>query len=500
MEFKAKTDDPVALASHCLVIGVHKAKKPEFTPSGARLDRACKKQLSAALSRSGMQGALGEIEMLYDPPGIKAERVLLVGLGAMKDFTASAARRAARAAVMRLNKRGIRAADLCLLEAPYAGQDEHNETAVRRRARHLAEAGADALYRFEQTKSGAKQPAGLTRITLLCAREQQAAAARGLREGAAVARGVCLARDLANLPGNVCTPSYLAKQAKQLAQRHELKALILNEAEMKRLGMGALLSVSRGSREPAKLIVLEYHGGKRGAPPLALVGKGLTFDAGGISLKPASAMDEMKYDMCGGAGVLGALQAAAELRLKINLVGIVPSSENLPDGAANKPGDIVTSMSGATIEVLNTDAEGRLILCDALTFAERYQPAAVVDIATLTGACAIALGDQASGLFSDCDSLADELLAAGEASGDRAWRMPVWDAYDKQLHSPFADIANIGGRTAGAITAACFLKRFTKKYDWAHLDIAGTAWTSGANKGATGRPVGLLVEFLLGRA
>ncbi|MGR3913060.1 MAG: leucyl aminopeptidase, partial [Gammaproteobacteria bacterium] len=452
MEFKAKTDDPAAIASRCLVIGVRKAKKPELTPSGARLDRACKKQLSAALSRSGMQGALGEIEMLYDVPGIKAERVLLVGLGA--NVTASTARLAARAAIQRLDKRGIRAADLCLPDALDAGHDEHDNTATRRHARHLAEACADALYRFEQTKSGAKTPAKLTDIGLLCAREQHAAVARGLREGAAVARGIRLARDLANLPGNVCTPSYLAKQAKQLAKRHELKALILNEAEMKRHGMGALLSVSRGSREPAKLIVLEYHGGKPGAPPLALVGKGLTFDAGGISLKPAAAMDEMKYDMCGGASVLGALQAAAELRLKINLVGIVPSSENMPDGAANKPGDIVTSMSGATIEVLNTDAEGRLILCDALTFAERYQPAAVVDIATLTGACAIALGDQASGLFSDCDALADELLAAGEASGDRAWRMPVWDEYDKQLHSNFADIANIGGRTAGAITAA----------------------------------------------
>ena len=500
MEFKIKTDDPAALASRCLVAGVFDAKKPELTPSGARLDRASKNRLRAALERSGMRGALGETEMLCDLPGIKAERVLLVGLGAARDFHAAAARRAAGEAAALLNKRGIRSADFCLLDAAYAGKNARDATSARRRARHLTEACADALYRFDQTKSGAKRPAKLGRISLLCGRDQQTEAARGAREGAAVARGVALARDLANLPGNICTPSYLAKQAKQLARRHALKSRILNEADMKRLGMGALLSVSRGSREPAKLIVLEYHGGKRGAPPVALVGKGLTFDAGGISLKPAAAMDEMKYDMCGGASVLGALQAAAELRLKLNIVGLVPSSENLPDGAANKPGDIVTSMSGTTIEILNTDAEGRLILCDALTYAERYKPAAVVDIATLTGACAIALGDQASGLFSDNDALAAELLAAGEASGDRAWRMPVWSEYDRQLRSPFADIANIGGRYAGAVTAACFLRRFTEKFDWAHLDVAGTAWASGAKKGATGRPVGLLVEFLLGRA
>ena len=502
MEFSAKTADAVTLASRCLIVGMFKATQrgsapAELTPAGKRLDKAAKKQLSAVLGRGDLDGAVGVAQMLYDPPGVKAERVLLLGLGPKDDFNASAARRAARVAAMLLNARGIPSADLCLLEAAYDKADH------RRRARNLVEAMEDALYRFDQTKRTTKQAAGraakLKRVSVLCSPAQRVGVARGLKEGAAIARGVALARDFANLPGNICTPSFLATQARQMGKRLGLRTTILNEAQMKQLKMGALLSVSRGSREPAKLIVMEYRGGKRGARPVVLVGKGLTFDAGGISLKPAAAMDEMKYDMCGGAGVFGALHAAAELGLKINLVGIVPSSENLPDGAANKPGDIVTSMAGTTIEILNTDAEGRLILCDALTYAERFKPAVVVDIATLTGACVVALGAHASGLFSDCDELAEALLGAGEASGDRAWRLPVWDEYGKQLDSKFADLANIGGRNAGAVTAACFLKHFTAKYRWAHLDIAGTAWTSGAQKGATGRPVPLLVEFLLGQ-
>ncbi|MCB1923789.1 MAG: leucyl aminopeptidase, partial [Gammaproteobacteria bacterium] len=320
--------------------------------------------------------------------------------------------------------------------------------------------------------------------------------------GNAIGIGTRLAKDLANLPGNLCTPTYLAEQAQALARgSRKLKVTVLSEAQMQKLGMGSLLSVSRGSRQPAKLIVLEYKGGKPGAKPIALVGKGLTFDAGGISIKPAANMDEMKYDMCGGASVLGTIAACADLELPLNVVGVVPSSENLPDGDANKPGDIVTSMSGQTIEILNTDAEGRLILCDALTYTERFEPAAVIDIATLTGACIVALGDQASGLLANDDSLAGELLESGTACGDRAWQLPLWDEYQRQLDSNFADIANIGGgRGGGTITAACFLSRFTKKFKWAHLDIAGTAWLTGAKKGATGRPVPLLTEFLLRRA
>ncbi len=507
MEFSAKTADVVTLASHCLVIGLFKSPKapnsahasppaPQLTAAGLRLDRAGEKQISAVLGRGDLDGAAGSVQILYDLPGIKAERVLLLGLGPKGDFNASAARSAARTAATLINQRGIPSADLCLLEANYSGAD------YRRRARNLAEAMEDALYRFDRTKitgkSTGKESAKLKQVSVLCTQAQRASVVRGLKEGDAIARGVKLARDYANLPGNICTPSFLAAEAKRMAKRLPIATTILTEAQMQKHKMHSLLSVSRGSREPAKLIVMQYNGAGR-TRPVVLVGKGLTFDAGGISLKPAAAMDEMKYDMCGGASVFGAMQAAAELRLKINLVGIVPSSENMPDGAANKPGDIVTSMAGTTIEILNTDAEGRLILCDALTYAERFNPAAVVDIATLTGACVIALGEHASGLFSDCEPLARALLAAGEASGDRAWRMPVWDEYDKQLDSKFADLANIGGRNAGAVTAACFLKHFTAKYDWAHLDIAGTAWVSGAKKGATGRPVPLLVEFLLNR-
>ncbi|MEN6586376.1 MAG: leucyl aminopeptidase, partial [Sulfuricella sp.] len=321
-----------------------------------------------------------------------------------------------------------------------------------------------------------------------------------LTQGLAIAQGMNLAKDLANLPGNICTPTYIAEQALELAKTHQLKIEVLEQKDMEVLKMGSFLSVAKGSRQPPKLIVLQYAGAAKNQKPVVLVGKGITFDAGGISLKPAAEMDEMKYDMCGAASVLGVFRAIAEMKLPLNVVGLIPTCENLPDGNANKPGDVVTSMSGQTIEILNTDAEGRLILCDALTYAAKFEPAAVVDIATLTGACVIALGHQASGLLANHDPLARELLHAGEYTYDRAWHMPLWDEYQEQLKSNFADIANIGGRAGGAITAACFLSRFTKDYEWAHLDIAGTAWKSGKEKGATGRPVPLLVHFLLNRA
>jgi len=309
-----------------------------------------------------------------------------------------------------------------------------------------------------------------------------------------------LAKELGNLPGNVCTPTYLAEQAIKLGQQYDaVTTTILDEDKMAELGMGSLLSVSRGSRQPAKLITMNYQGAGD-AKPVVLVGKGLTFDAGGISLKPAAGMDEMKYDMCGSASVFGTISAIAELNLPINVVGVVPSSENMPDGDANKPGDIVISMAGKTIEILNTDAEGRLILCDALTYSERFNPEVVIDIATLTGAIIVALGSKTTGLMSNDQDLADDLLQAGRDSDDKAWQLPLWDEYQEQLDSNFADIANIGGKEAGSVTAACFLSRFTEKYTWAHLDIAGTAWKSGGKaKGATGRPVPMLVQYLLNR-
>jgi leucyl aminopeptidase len=309
-----------------------------------------------------------------------------------------------------------------------------------------------------------------------------------------------LAKDLGNLPANICTPTYLAEQAQKLAKESKLEIDVLGRKDMEKLGMGSLLSVAQGSRQPPRLIVLTYAGGPKKAKPVVLVGKGVTFDTGGISLKPGEGMDEMKFDMCGAASVFGTLRACAEMKLKLNVVGIVPATENMPGGAATKPGDIVTSMSGQTVEILNTDAEGRLILCDALTYAERFAPAAVIDIATLTGACVIALGHVASGLYSNKDALARELLAAGNEAYDRAWHMPLWDDYQEQLKSNFADMANIGGRPGGSITAACFLSRYARKFEWAHLDIAGTAWKSGKEKGSTGRPIPLLTSFLMKRA
>jgi leucyl aminopeptidase len=337
-------------------------------------------------------------------------------------------------------------------------------------------------------------------VMLVANRGDVSAAEAAVDRAVAIAEGVALAKDLGNLPGNVCTPTYLAEQAQELGKRHGIRVEVLEQKEMEKLGMGSFLAVARGSRQPPKLIVLEYHGGKRDAAPVALVGKGITFDTGGISIKPAPEMDEMKFDMCGAASVLGTMRAVAQMRLPMNVVGVIPATENMPGGNAIKPGDIVTTLSGQTVEILNTDAEGRLILCDALTYVERYKPSAVVDIATLTGAMVIALGHIATGLFSNSDALARELLSAGETAWDRAWHLPLWDEYQDALKSNFADFPNIGSRAGGSITAACFLSRFTKSFPWAHLDIAGTAWKSGAEKGATGRPVALLAHFLARRA
>ena len=319
-------------------------------------------------------------------------------------------------------------------------------------------------------------------------------------QGHAIATGMALAKDLGNLPGNICTPTHLAETAESLGKQHKFDVEVLDRDDMEKLGMGSFLSVARGSHQPPKFIVMHYKGGKAKAKPVVLVGKGITFDTGGISLKPAAEMDEMKYDMCGAASVLGTFKAVAQMGLPINLVGLIPTTENMPGGGATKPGDVVTSMSGQTIEVLNTDAEGRLILCDALTYAERFKPECVIDVATLTGACVVALGKIPSGLLANDDELAAEILRRGTESGDRAWQLPLWDEYQELLKSNFADMGNIGGRYAGTITAACFLSRFTKDYKWAHLDIAGTAWVSGDAKGATGRPVPLLSAFLIGRA
>ena len=496
MKIQLSSLDVLHARTDCLVVAVREgAQQP---PSTRKIERASKGLIKSLMASGDIDGRPGNVLLVPFPSGIQAKRLLLVGVGDKPDIDDLAS--AALAAARQLCSTQSVSAVVTLTEIAVTGTD------ATTRARVISQAIQEASYRFNQLKTSkgkeaARRQCTVNRVSLLASSGKNDTAMRtGIQEACAIANGVALAKDLSNLPGNLCTPSYLANQARKLGKSHKLKVNVLDEAKMKALGMGALLSVSRGSREPARLIVMEHQGGQRSDAPVVLVGKGLTFDAGGISLKPAGAMDEMKYDMCGGASVFGAMVAASELKLKLNVIGIVPSSENLPDGAANKPGDIVTSMSGKTIEILNTDAEGRLILCDALTYAERYKPAAIIDIATLTGACVVALGHPATGLFSPDDHLAEELLASGESARDRAWRMPIWNEYQKQLNSPFADMANIGGRTAGAVTAACFLARFTKNMTWAHLDIAGTAWHSGANKGATGRPVSMLTRFLINRA
>jgi len=367
-------------------------------------------------------------------------------------------------------------------------------------AEALATAVGDATYLYRHTKPSAGPASKLSRATLLCSRADEAAVSYGLKRGAAIVAGVTLAREVANRPGNHCTPTQLADHAQELAHAMKLKVEVLGRKEIEKLGMGAFLAVAQGSDEAPRFIVLRYHGAAADEPPVVLVGKGITFDTGGISIKPAAEMDEMKFDMGGAASVLGTFRAVAQLKARVNLVGLIPACENMPSGRAVKPGDVVTSLSGKTVEILNTDAEGRLILCDALAYAERLKPRVVIDIATLTGACVIALGHHRSGLFTPHDALAEALTRAGDAALDPCWRMPVDPEYDDALKSNFADVANVGPRAGGAITAAMFLKRFTDKLRWAHLDIAGTAWKSGAAKGATGRPVGLLTHYVLAQA
>ena len=494
MEFSIKSGNPEKQRSACVVVGVFEPRK--LTLAAELIDNAARSHLSDIIRRGDMEGKAGTTLLLHNVPGTLCDRVLLVGLGKEKEFGDREYCDAIRSAVRTLNETGS-----------FDGTVFLTETSVRKRSaawrvRQAALVAQQTVYRFDQFKSKKdKVRRPLRKLTFIVDRRNELAVAEeALCEGQAIAEGMSLAKDLANLPGNVCTPSFLAETAQKLAEEHLMECQILEREEMAALGMHALLSVAQSSHQAPKLIVLQYKGGKSDEKPVVLVGKGVTFDSGGISLKPAPEMDEMKYDMCGAAGVLGTMQAVARMQLPINLTVIVPATENMPGGNASRPGDIVTSMSGQTIEILNTDAEGRLILCDALTYAERFEPDTVIDVATLTGACVVALGGVASGLFANKDSLAHELLDAGNEAHDRAWHMPLWDDYQELLKSPFADMGNIGGRWGGAITAACFLSRFTKKYDWAHLDIAGTAWKSGAEKGATGRPVPLLTHYLMQRA
>ncbi|HRD93784.1 MAG TPA: leucyl aminopeptidase [Accumulibacter sp.] len=494
MEFSIKSGSPEKQRSACVVVGVFEPRK--LTLAAELIDNAARSHLSDIIRRGDMEGKAGSTLLVHNVPGTLCDRVLLVGLGKEKEFGDREYCDAIRSAVRTLNETGS-----------FDGTVFLTETNVRKRSsawrvRQAAIVAEQTVYRFDQFKSKKdKVRRPLRKLTFVVDRRNELAAAEeALSQGQAIAEGIALAMNLANLPGNVCTPSHLAEAAQQIAAEHKIDCQILERDEMAALGMHSLLSVAKGSHQAPKLIVLEYKGGKSDEKPVVLVGKGVTFDTGGISLKPAPEMDEMKYDMCGAASVLGAIKATALMKLPINLTVLVPSTENMPGGGATRPGDIVTSMSGQTIEILNTDAEGRLILCDALTYAGRFDPDTVIDVATLTGACVIALGHVASGLFANNEALARDLENAGDEAHDRAWQMPLWNDYQELLKSPFADMANIGGRSGGSITAACFLARFTKKYVWAHLDIAGTAWKSGADKGATGRPVPLLMHYLLKRA
>jgi leucyl aminopeptidase len=488
MEFSTTTARAEAVKADAIAVGVF--ADGELTPSARAIDKAARGAIKAAVKSGDMTGKRGTVVTLRSVPGVAAARVVVVGLGGRDDFSDRAYGDAVRAAA----KACPGAAEIAVAATEWSvkGRD------AGWLARQFALAARESVFRSDELKSKKEDSNGPTRAVLLHAAGDSAE--RGLKQGTAIANGTALTKRLGNLPPNICTPSFLADEARKLAKQWKLGVEVLETKQLEALKMGSFLSVARGSAQPPRLIVLKHQGGGKSAP-VVLVGKGITFDSGGISIKPGAAMDEMKFDMCGAASVIGTMRTVAELKLKLNVIGVVATCENMPSGTASRPGDIVTSMSGQTIEILNTDAEGRLILCDALTYVERFKPAAVVDIATLTGACVIALGNVNSGLFANNDELAEELLGASRSAGDAAWHMPLGDEYQEQLKTNFADMANIGTPSnAGAITAACFLSRFTKAYPWAHIDIAGTAWKSGAAKGATGRPVPLLSQFLLQRA
>jgi leucyl aminopeptidase len=465
-----------------------------LSPSAKAIDEASKGRLAALIARGDLESKPGASLMLFDLPGVTAQRVLLVSLGAQKQFDDKTYFKALEGTAKALAT--AKAEDAAVTLAEVDVPDRSLGWRLQQASRTLA----DGTYRFDAPKAktnGGQARRGARNITLLTSGEPTPELQAAVRRGQAIAEGMALAKDLGNLGGNVCNPAFLAETARALGKEFNFNVDVLERADMAKLGMGSALSVGQASDQPCKFVVMHYKGGEAADKPVVLVGKGVTFDTGGVSLKPGDDLDMMKYDMAGAASVLGTMKTVARLKLPINLIGIIGAVENMPGGNASRPGDVVTSMSGITIEILNTDAEGRLVLCDALTYAERFKPECVIDVATLTGACVIALGSQTSGLYANNDKLAEELFDCGTDTGDRAWRMPLWDEYQEQLKSNFADLSNLGGRPAGSITAAIFLSKFAKAYPWAHLDIAGTASVGGPAKGATGRPVPLLSEFLV---
>lgn len=495
MEFALKVCTPAKEKVTVLIVG---SLAGDLTDSGRQVDEATGGALAKALKTAGFEGKIGQTQLFYALPGLAADAVLVVGAGPAAELDLRGFQKLVAAATRALGSSQRKVVNF-LGELPVQGRD------ASQRISEIVRITLETSYRFDAYKSK-KQGAdkGLSHVTLAVADKAAATAGKAaVAWGEAVAKGINVARDLGNQPPNVCNPIYLADQALAMAaDEPKLSCTVLTAEQIRELGMGAFTAVAQGSDNPGRLIVLEYKGGKKSEAPVALVGKGITFDTGGISIKPAAAMDEMKFDMCGAASVLGVISAITAAKLPINVIGVVAAAENMPSGKATRPGDIVTTMSGQTVEILNTDAEGRLVLCDALTYVGRYKPAIVIDIATLTGACVVALGKVVSGLFSPSDELANALIQAGQDSGDRTWRMPLWQDYQEMIDTPVADMANIStaGPHGGAITAACFLARYTKDYTWAHLDIAGVAWNSGGNKGSTGRPVPLLLEYLRARS
>lgn len=492
MKYGTRTGNAAKARTQCAVVGIY--DNGQLTESAKQIDKAAKGYLKKIIKRGDIKGKAKQIQVLHDVPNVAATRVMLVGLGNAATMDAARYDGVAKAIIARLKTLGSKTSLCCLAEVDVPGKD------LTWKISRLVETFAAGLYKFTEFKG--KPPENSVELDSIefyaLDKGEQASIDAAIAAGESLAKGINISKDLGNTPGNVCTPTYLADLAKQLAADYDsITTKVLEEKEMEKLGMGAFLSVSRGSDQPGKMIVMTYKGAKPKDAPHVLVGKGITFDTGGISLKPGAGMHEMIYDMCGAASVFGAMVAIAEQGLEANVIGVVAAAENMPSGDASRPGDIVTTMSGQTVEILNTDAEGRLVLCDALTYIDKFNPATVVDIATLTGACIVALGSHATALYANDDQVAEDLLQAGEDSLDRGWRMPLWDDYQAQINSAFADMANIGGREAGSITAACFLARYTKKYRWAHLDVAGSAFNgSGPAKGSTGRPVGMLVQYL----
>jgi leucyl aminopeptidase len=494
MDFLTTTSAASRRAAACLIVGIYESGEPG--KAAKEIDAASNGSIRNLIKRGDLSGQLGDARLLISLPKVSAQRVVVAGLGKRERFGVSAFRQAVSAAITAL--KGSNARDV----VNYLTLEDVAGTSAYYLARYTVETIGTARYNFSEMKSSRNNKSlPLKKIGLaLKTPGDRRAATQGAEHADAIVAAMKLAMDLGNLPANVCTPTYLARTAQRLARDIAgLRTQVLGEAQMKRLGMNALLSVTSGSAEPAKLIVMHYKGAARQAP-IVLVGKGITFDTGGISLKPGPGMDEMKYDMCGAASVMATMCAVATMGLPVNVIAIVPACENLPSSTATRPGDIVKSMSGQTVEILNTDAEGRLVLCDALTYARRFKPSVVVDVATLTGACVIALGHHLTAIMSNDEDLAKSLAAAGKAADDRGWHMPLGEEFERQLKSNFADFANVGGREGGAVTAACFLGKFTAGMNWAHLDIAGTAWRSGSKKGSTGRPVPMLTEFVLQRS